>query len=155
MTFRFLFTFIVSAKGLPCAVASKAAGQVVGSPGLLSARLHALHGQMASAFHLVWCLLSALGRQLGLLASPSTGWTEGLRSGCAVIQLGWADAQICLCNLFWLTGSCPSSKTPSPLAPRLLTEQGNSRIWFCITRLPIQELTWHSLVCCSPSVTAR
>lgn len=76
MTFQFLFTFIVSAKGLPCAVASKAAGQVVGSLGLLSARLLALHGQMASASQPVWCLLSALGRQLGLLASPSTGWMD-------------------------------------------------------------------------------
>jgi len=54
MTFQFLFTFMVSAKGLSCAVASKAAGQVTGSPACLSARLHILHGQAGC------CVLSSL-----------------------------------------------------------------------------------------------
>lgn len=88
MTFQFLFTFMVSAKGLSCAVASKAAGQVIGSPGFLSARLHSLHGQ--AGLCILSSLLFALGRQLGLLKSQSTGWRKSPRSGCMVIQLGCA-----------------------------------------------------------------
>lgn len=45
MTFQFLFSFTVSAEGFSSAVASKTAGQAIGSPGFLAARLHVLHGQ--------------------------------------------------------------------------------------------------------------
>lgn len=67
MTFRFLFTFMVSAKGLSCAVASKVAGQVVGFPGFLSARLQALHGQAGL------CVLASL---LFAFTSMQAAWAS-------------------------------------------------------------------------------
>lgn len=70
MTFQFLFTFMVSAKGLSCAVAFKAAGQVIDSPGFLSARLHAVHGQ--AGFCVLSSLLFAFSSRRATWASPIT-----------------------------------------------------------------------------------
>ena len=75
MTFQFLFTFMVSAKVLSCAVASKAAGQVIGSPGFLSARLHSLHGQ--AGLCVLSSLLFAFSSRRATWASHFVNWMEG------------------------------------------------------------------------------
>lgn len=75
MTFQFLFTFLVSAKGLSCAVASKASRAGLGSPGFPPARLHSLQGQ--AGLCVLPCLLFVFNsRQAAWAYHTPVTWME-------------------------------------------------------------------------------